>query len=161
MDYKDDSRAVESFSLSEREMLAQVNLKNSQSILTPTRRAVPKYSTDIPDVVMVAPTIEEMLKADFERKMRYEKASQDVQNSVGGMVEEKKYGNPGGVLGKLSKPLDECEATNNKTYPVGSFDIDLAESVGFQLAVRAIYLLATKHLGPTHPVMKLILNMKA
>lgn len=58
----------------------------------------------------------------------------------------------------------------NKTSSLGALagikdlqtnDVNVAERVGFELAVRSIYILAGRHLGPNHPVMQLIRNMRA
>lgn len=58
-------------------------------------------------------------------------------------------------------PLRDVGVTDNKTYPKNNGDLDIAEQVGYNVAVRAIYIQTGKHLGPNHPVMQLIRNMKA
>lgn len=40
-------------------------------------------------------------------------------------------------------------------------DLTIAEQVGFETAVRAIYIQASRYLGPNHNVMQLIRNMRA
>lgn len=67
---------------------------------------------------------------------------------------------PGERQAKAEIPTPLKSLIENKTYPVDNSDIDIAEQVGFSLAVRAIYIQAGKHLGPTHPVMQLLRNMR-